>query len=324
MSEQHDLPDPRERAAETLAALEDPNHRYVKSSLRGLSGLTRRQFAELAERWTALPDAIRRRIVRDMVELAEDNVDLDFAEVLKRALLDADPEVRRTAIEGLWESEESQVAGELMRLAEGDPSDPVRSAAAGGLGRFAYLHELGRLDPALGEHVRETLTALFENEDEPLDVRRRAIEALSFISGETTHDLIVDAYRDDDPKMHASAIHAMGRSCDPAWVEVLLGELRSPLAEHRYEAARALGEMEDPAAVPELVKSLQDQDREVRVAAVGALGQIGGSQAKRALMQATTNPDEVLADAASAALDELNFGEDPIAFRLHRPHPSEN
>ncbi len=310
--------DPRERASATLDQLADTEQPVHRASLRGLSGLTAREFAPLAERFAALPVERRRRVLRDMVELAEDNVDLDFSEVLKLGLRDPDAEVRRTAVDGLWESDDSRLVEPLIRLAQSDRATAVRCAAASALGRFAYLLELGKLDPALGERLRDALLALVENEAEPAEVRRRALEALSFITGDDVHDLIAEAYRADDDKMRTSAIFAMGRQCDPAWLDVLLNELKSANPEHRFEAARAAGEMEDVAAVPELINLLQDADREVRLAAVSSLGKIGGNQAKRALLRATRDPDEVLASAAEEALEELNFGEDPIAFRLLR------
>ena len=49
--------------------------------------------------------ARRLELLREMVEQAETHVDLNFHAVLRTLLADADAQVRRLAIEGLWEDE---------------------------------------------------------------------------------------------------------------------------------------------------------------------------------------------------------------------------
>jgi HEAT repeat protein len=108
----------------------------------------------------------------------------------------------------------------------------------------------------------------------------------------------------------------MGRNCDARWLSTLVRELKSDDAEMRYEAATACGSLGDEAAVPHLLPLFKDDDAEVQEAAVQALGQIGGQEAKRALEDCLASPEERVRDAALAALAEVDFGEDPLDFKL--------
>ncbi|MCX6020464.1 MAG: HEAT repeat domain-containing protein [Chloroflexi bacterium] len=154
-------------------------------------------------------------------------------------------------------------------------------------------------------------------EDEPLDVRRRALEAISPFSDETINDLIRDAYYSPEQKMKASAVYAMGMHCDPAWLPVLLTEMKSPLAEMRFEAARACGEMEDERAAGALAEAVRDADRQVQRASIEALGRVGGAGARRVLKSLLLDDDPVVLEAAREALEELDSSENPFSFNYH-------
>jgi len=78
----------------------------------------------------------------------------------------------------------------------------------------------------------------------------------------------------------------------------------------------AAGSIGDPSLLPRLLELLDDDDGEVQEAAIDALGQIGGPQAKQALQGLLRSGEERLRDAASEALAELEFGEDPLGFRI--------
>ena len=72
------------------------------------------------------------------------------------------------------------------------------------------------------------------------------------------------AYADDDPKMPATAVFAMGRSADPYWKRTAAARTVFPDPQMRFEAARAVGELEFKAAVPCLIELLLDPDRELK------------------------------------------------------------
>lgn len=304
-----------------LSRILNPRQALSHTALRALSGLTAAQLGNsFAQAWAKSPAERRRAVTSNLVELAEDNFELDFTEVFKLCLRDPDAQVRVHAIEGLWENRERGLAETLLRMLREDPAEPVRTAAANSLGRYTYLVEMGQLDAATAQKVRDGLLAAIHDAAEVLDVRRRALEALAYISSDPlVHDIIATAYADPHPKMKASALFAMGRNCDARWLPTLLAELDSPSPEMRYDAACACGELEEAQAVPYLIPLLDDLDWEVQLAAVQALGRIGGDDAQRALGRCLRRGDEKLAAAAQEALTELSFGEDPLSFGLRRP-----
>lgn len=290
--------------------LRDGTTVVVAHDVRALSSLSPEQSKALASLWLSIALPQRRKLVHLMDELAEDNVELDFNSVFKIALNDTDDEVRRCAAEGLWEDEEVATADRLVKVLRSDPAPDVRAAAATSLGHFMYRLELDDLDERTGGEVKQALYAAYDDQAETLDVRRRALESISYLSDERAHAVIAQAYADRTQKMRASALFAMGRSSDRRWLPAVLSELQSASAEMRFEAARASGELEDEHAVPMLAKLIGDTDREVRIAAIDAMGQIGGEQAKRVLRTVLEGTDEVLAEAAQAAIEAMEINED--------------
>jgi HEAT repeat protein len=149
------------------------------------------------------------------------------------------------------------------------------------------------------------ILALHNDTDEPLDVRRRALEAIGNCGREGVSELILKAYRADELLMRVSALFAMGRSCDDVWLPHIVAELSSDYPEMRYEAARAAGELELRPALARLTEIAFEDDREIQEMAIWSLGEIGGKEANRALTQlaalADDTDDDVLADAIAEA-----------------------
>ncbi|MCL5960150.1 MAG: HEAT repeat domain-containing protein [Chloroflexi bacterium] len=269
----------------------------------------------LQNAWPTIEESRRRQIVRALVDLAEDNIEVDFRTVFFLFLSDEDEEVRAAAIEGLWEDESKDLLDRLLETLKQDRSIKVRATAAIGLGRFAYLAELDELGDNWGERLKSALLATIQNPNEPSEVRRRAVEAIGYFGGdEEVTEIIESAYRDPDELMRTSAIFAMGRNLDARWVENITKELHSASAEMRYEAARASGELGRKEVLPDLVPLVADDDVEVRLAAIWALGQIGGRKAHQVLTQCARVDDEVIREAAEEALDELQFSADPLGW----------
>jgi HEAT repeat protein len=279
-----------------------------------LSGLSPSDVATFREAWGAIPPVRRRAILQMAVELAENDVEMDFGDVFKACLGDPDETVRAVAIEGLWEDEEFRTADQLATMLRHDTAEVVRVAAALGLAQFALLAEQGKLYAPSAKRVREALVAAATDFGETIDVRRRAIEALGVFSDRATADLIGAAYTDADPKMRASAVYAMGRSCDERWLETILRELESESPEMRYEAARAAGELGSERAIVPLITLLEDEDLEVRLAAVGSLGDIGGDIARKALQRCAQSENAAVRSAAIDALGELDLTADPLSI----------
>jgi len=287
------------------------------SSLYHLSDLTRAEIQLFQEVWPLIDLRRRQWIIQSLVDIAEASFEVNFNSIFRFCLNDEDEVVRSRAIEGLWEDEDLALAALLVRLLRDDPSESVRVAAATSLGRFVLLGELGKIEAAPTMMVENALLGTIHDPHETLEVRRRAVEAIAYSGQAQVRDIIEMAYYDDEEKMRISAVFAMGRSADPVWRELVVGELESPNPEMRYEAARACGELEISDALSTLIDLVEtDPDPEVQEMAIWALGRIGGKEARRVLEACCESENEALRQAAEEALDELDFLSGHLDFLL--------
>lgn len=276
------------------------------------SDLDRAKARELRRSWPALPAATRRKLVRDMAELAEEQIEYNFSRALKVALRDADPAVRAAAIEGLWEDDGEDFLAYLLDEAPHDESAAVRLAAVRALARFSLLAVQDEIGDRWFRPLRDRLLALVRGGESP-EVRRRALEALAVYSGDAeVADQIAAAYASPDEALRTSALFSMGRNLDERWLDTILEEMDNPVAALRYEATRACGAFGDRRAVPRLLERLGDDDREVQLAAIGSLGQIGGDAALKILRRLAVSKDDVVREAAEEAIDEAAFMSNPL------------
>jgi HEAT repeat protein len=295
-----------------LEHLADESRPVRSLDLTHISDLTRDELGEFRAVWGGLAPARRLELMTVMVEQAEANIQLNFHAILRACLVDEDAQVRRLAVDGLWEDERISLVQPLIALLAADPAPEVRAAAATSLGRFVLLGVLGDIAEEPGRAAEEALHAAWYRASEPIAVRRRALEGLACTNAAGIHDLINSAYYHDDDLMRQSAVFAMGRSADPRWNRMILAELGSPEPPMRFEAAIAAGEMALRSAVPALIDRLDDPDSNVREAAVMALGKIGGPAARRTLQSVLEGDDERLAEATAEALDELRFNSEQM------------
>lgn len=286
--------------------------RLSRSRLFLLSDLGTEEKATVHRLWEKLPVTRRRQVAGELVELAEDSVELEFEAVFHLCLDDKDSQVRLKAILGLALSEERVHLPALLRLLREDPDEEVRAASASAMGGFALRGELQKLPTSDVVRLEKALLTAIQDEGEGLEVRRRAVEAIAPLRRGKVQDILRETYRSPHIKMRASALYGMGRNCDPQWLPLLLKEMRSPEPELRFEAARACGEMEDLRAVPQLAELLRDSDEEVQRAAIEALGNIGGQAAKQALSEMRDHTSPSLRESVAAALEMLVFVEDPL------------
>jgi HEAT repeat protein len=307
----------REEFTSVLRALLAPMADVNVSSLADLTDLDDVEVQELSERWNEIGVARRRWIVRELIDLAEDNVELNFDRMYFRGLADEDAEVRQESIRGLWEYERADLITPLLRMMDGDESAAVRAEAALALGRFITSYEQGELRDRYFEAIERSMRVALENETEVTEVRARVLESIGAHNSEWVQQAIRDAYESDVRRLKASAIHAMGRSVDERWMPLVIREMSSEEAELRYEAALAAGAIGEVNSLPHLRRLAQDPDEEVAHASIMAMGEIGGAEAKAALEELAAEPSESLRQAAAAALAEIRFNEDPLAFGLN-------
>ena len=290
-----------------LKHLADESQPLSVAKLYALSNLEKDDVERVKAAWPAVPGERRSAAMRHLADITESNFEVNFEPVFRLALGDAEPSVREAALDGLWEDEDPALIPTLVKLLQADPAQEVRAAAASTLGHFVYLDEIeeipsGRITPAL-QALRTTIAST----SEPLEVRRRAVEAISFSCADDVPDIIRTAYASPDETMRVSAVFAMGSSADEQWIDTVISELEAQLPAMRYEAARAAGELEARSAAPTLARLLDDPDVEAQTMAVWALGQIGGDRARKLLTRVTKGDDEALAEAATEALEEMDW-----------------
>ena len=300
-----------------LLSLVEEDNPLTRGLVAMLSCPTRAESEAFAACWSQIGLLRKRKIIEWMVELAEETFELDYVALFRHCLHDADPVVRRHAIEGLWEYESADLIEPLLKLLASDSDPGVRAAAASSLGRFVFQAECDELDQSRGALIRQVLERTIEGEDEDLQVVRRAIESVAYINDDRVRRIIDQAYDHNDSRMRQSAVFAMGRSADPFWAETVLAELYADWSAMRYEAARACGELEIERAVGRLIDLALDPDRKVQSMAVWALGQIGGDRSREALERLVESADEMLSTMASDALDEMELLTLPLDLFVH-------
>ncbi len=289
-------------------ALEQNQQVPENIDLHYLSGLSLEDQERLELIWSRLPDPIRQKLIHELVEIAEADYEMDFAFLFRLALNDPDPEIRATAIEGLWEDEDVRLVTPLTRHLLTDTDLQVRIAAAQTLARFILLGELEKIRSRPFEVACQALIQAFYRRGENLEVRRRALESLAYASLSEVPRMIEESYAEGEEPLRISAVFAMGRSADRRrWGDIVRQELHNSNPNMRYEAARACGELEIKEAIRELIELVDDVDPEVQEAAIWALGQIGGDAARRTLEKYASSDNEILKEAALDALQELEF-----------------
>ena len=296
-----------------LELFPDPEQQPSAAQLASLSHLDSEDTALLADAWEDVDAERKRRVLVQLAEMAEDNVDLNFDAVFKLALQDEEGEVRAQALRGLVEYEGRDLIKTLGELLREDTYTEVRREAAIALGRYALEAELEHLSESDRDTIAAFLMESAEDNDEEEVVRAKAIEALGAISGEETDNLVESIYEEDSLVLKIGAVDAMGRSCNEAWLPIVLRELehRAPLM--RHAAAYAAGEIADEEAVSPLQRvAIQDSDREVRLAAIHALGEIGGPKASVALKTVLYEGHDEDRPAIEEAQQELAFHDDPL------------
>jgi HEAT repeat protein len=302
--------------AEILTSLRSDDRDLPDSSLVALSGLDSEEMAPLVQVWSNIAPERRSVIISRLVELADRNVALNFHAIFKYCLSDTHAEVRKEAVRGLWECEKPSLIGPLIGLLEKDPSEAVQVEAARALGRFTLLIEHGTITSEHTSRIAHTLLNIANDRARTVDVRRHALEAVAPLSLPEVRTAIGETYLSRDDRLRIGSVRAMGGSCDPFWLPVLLREIGSSDAEMRREAAEALGEIEERDTVPQLAELIYDDDVEVKLATIHSLGNIGGTEASECLKQCLDDPNETVSQAAEEALQELVNREDMSSFLI--------
>jgi hypothetical protein len=300
----------------TLKKLIEDTEPISVASLFALSAPTRAETEKADRLWLTIPLDRRQTLMQHLVDIAEENFEVDFSSIYRIGLTDPDPQVHATAIGGLWEDTDPTLIAPLIRDLQSHSSELVRAAAALRLGQFVLAGEYEEIPANKIKPVLAALNAAYLQKTEPVEVRRRALEALAYHTSDALPEFIRAAYLDGNERLRISAVQAMGRSADEQWAKIVLDELHSTNPEMRFEAAQACGMLEIPSAVKPLTQLIDDVDDQVQKMAVWSLGQIGGDVARQVLVHVLDKDQDYLTEAADDALAELEFKNDNLDFKL--------
>jgi HEAT repeat protein len=296
----------------SLASIANPDLRLNKATLMGLCDADAGQVRLFRAAWADIQVERRRAVVRALVKLAEEDVEADFAALLRACLKDPDAELRAAAIAGLLEDESGALADELIRLLATDPSPDVRAAAAMGLNPFAVRASAGEMRGHRPAAIHDALLSAFRRQGEDDAVRGASLASVGYWEEEQVREAIAATYADEDPRFRAWAVHAMGANLAPMWRPHILAELASPHRELRAAAAFAAGSFEMKEALPALAGIAAGKDADLAYMAVNALGTIGGPAAKKALAPLMEAGDVRVRVAAREAMLAVEFMDNPL------------
>lgn len=263
--------------------------------LYGLSGLSSADMAKLKPVWDALDPTYCRILMQMLVDASESNFELTY-DAIGYANLDAkQAEVRQAAIELLWEDKSLSLMKRLIEIVQKDSHVLVQAEAAKALGRFILLGELGDLPESETQNAQDVLLNILQQDTLAIEIRRQALESVANCTRKDIIALIDKAYKSDDDDLRASAVVAMGRTCDARWENNILHELEE--GDNQLESVRAAGELQLDEAVAHIVNCIPDANRELLETVIWALGEIGGKEATRTL--------EILSEKAEADSDDV-------------------
>ena len=296
--------------SDVIVEMADTGKALVNTHLAALSDMPSADIKNFRQVWKTIETKRRREIIIRLNELASDSVELNFDNIFLSCFRDQDADVRSESINGLWENEEPALIPLLIELLNSDPSEKVQATAALALGRFALMAEIGSIAPKYAIQVGQVLLAVTADTNKSIEVRRRALEAVSPLSTEQVKTAIKTAYESRDERLKISAIYAMGKNCDARWLPFILKELKNSDAEIRYEAVTACGGVGDEDIMQYLLPVAHDEDIDVQLAVIQALGKIGGNEAKLFLKKNANDPNEAVKDAIKTALNEISILDD--------------
>jgi HEAT repeat protein len=285
----------------------DTGKALVNTHLTALSDMAAADIKNFRQVWKTIEPKRRREIIMRLNELASDSVELNFDNIFLSSLRDPEADVRSEAINGLWENEQPALIPVLIDLLNNDPEEKVQATSAQALGRFALMAEINSIAPKYAIQVGQALLDIFNDRNKSVEVRRRALEAVSPLTTEQVKTAIKIAYESLDERLKISAVYAMGKNCDTKWLPFVLKELKNSDAEIRYEAVTACGEIGDEDIMQYLIPAVNDEDIDVQVAVIQALGKIGGNEAKLYLQKHADEPNEAVKDAIETALKEISI-----------------
>jgi putative heme-binding domain-containing protein len=210
---------------------------------------------------------------------------------LRERLDDAEPAVRRAAVEGIGLVKDSPSAGLLGKLfgVERDAEN-----------RRAIVRALGMLkQPASVPLLIEVL----KDYGEDRQLLAAAVEAAAEFSAVDLADALSRQLPDRSADISIGVVRALGKISGEGVTQTIAGALQDTRVEVRREAARVLGDRRAAGAVPELLAVVDDQ--QMGSAAMSALAKIGDARALDVYLRALAGKDVALREQARGAIGRI-------------------
>jgi len=195
-------------------------------------------------------------------------------------------------------------------LRSGDEPEELRGMAAIALGpalEHAYLYEFDDPDDTLlsemgFDEVRQALQRLYQEENQPRDVRRRILEASIRDPQEWHREAIRAAYASPDDQWQLTAVFCM--QYRDGFDQEILEALNSANPEIRREAVRAAGNYALDAAWRPVAGIIREDepDKELLLPAIYAAAAIRPQEAGMLLVDLMNSDDEDISEAVFEAL----------------------
>lgn len=296
-----------------------------RRSLQEFSDLDPASLQTVLEAWPRIRIDRKRILLDGLRDLSEENTLVSFDDLARVLLVDPEAHVRLRAIRLLDESHDPKLAPILIKMLVDDHDPETRAEAASALGRYVELGELEEIPAQLQRQVEDALLEKAHGEDH-VRARRNALESLGFSSRPEVVTLIESAFRRENPDWQASALFAMGRSCDERWEDQVLSRLTEINPEVRLAAVEAAGELRLDGARSLLFKVLEEEEEdEISAAAIWSLSQIGGEDARlyiQNLLDLAEDDEDV--EFLQEALDNLEFTDELNRFDLMSIEPDQD
>ena len=298
---------------DAIAELRDEQGNLSKEMLSLFSDIFPHQLSALQKEWDNISTARRQEFVSSLKREHEVDTLLNFDRLARFLLGDEDSFVRASAIRLLIENEDNDMIPVYLDIAQNDSEIEPRAEAITALGEFILRGEMDEIAEIRLYKIEDVLIRLI-NSAEKTELRQRALEALGHSSRREVPTLIREAWERDLPMWKASAVFAMGRSCDQNWRDEVLQGLLDENDLVRLAAAKAAGELELGDARPIMLKMLEDErDEDVFRALIWSLSQIGGEDVREymlSLLDQYEDDEETAIEYMEEALANLDFTED--------------
>ena len=300
---------------EVLTALLDEDQILDPLLLYRLSDINPDSLSQLAGIWENVTVERRRALIDDLEQLTDTNNLLTFEPIFRIGLKDLDDQVRFFATRAIEIFDTDDLVPFFLSVLDEEECIDVRAVTTSVLGKYIYRGELDKISAEIKTQIEEKLLQILES-DQPSQVQRRALEAISYSSRPEINKHILEAYNNVNEDWIASAVFAMGRSFDHQFSEMVFDQLQHTSPKVRLEAVRACGELLLEDAVPVILDLLDDLP-EIRGASIWALSQIGGEDAGPAIHQmldGEVSENEV--ELIQQALERLDFLEEGVNLSM--------